>query len=229
MILTLAGSTTPKIDGAGDVCLAGAVGPAGRGVQSLSESSRARERLQRARESRGACPSICLREPENADPRGPEFRLSRARVTTWPRPSPQAGRLVDPSPCPPELMSLASVNARGKVRLTGRRAAVFWPCSVRYRRTSGPAVTGCMHTSTAARWPSDSPPGTRSSACPPPPNPGDHAAAPWARTARSPQPRQPDSAAVTVYEAHGCGAGLSRTSARPTPERRGWSARRWVA
>lgn len=53
----------------------------------------------------------------------------------------------------------------------------------RRRHTSGPAATGCTLTSTAARWPSDSPLGTRSSACPPPLDPGHHAATSWARTA----------------------------------------------
>jgi hypothetical protein len=58
-----------------------------------------------------------------------------------------------------------------------------------------PRRPGCMLTSTAARWPSDSPPGTRSSACPPPLDPGQHAATSWARTAPlAPKPRQPDSA-----------------------------------
>jgi putative transposase len=39
-------------------------------------------------------------------------------------------------------------------------------------RTSGPAATGCMLTSTAVRWPPDSPPGTRSSDWTPPPDQG---------------------------------------------------------
>ena len=60
----------------------------------------------------------------------------------------------------------------------GSRAARSGFClrSAGYRRTSGPAATGCMLTSTAARWPSDSPRGTRSLACPPPPDPSHHAA-----------------------------------------------------
>src|SRR5947209_16022072 len=60
-----------------------------------------------------------------------------------------------------------------------------------------------MLTSTAARWPSDSPPGTRSSACPPPLDPGHHAATSWARTAPlTPKPRQPDSAVDELFGTH---------------------------
>jgi hypothetical protein len=42
-----------------------------------------------------------------------------------------------------------------------------YPPSVASPRTSGPAVTGSPHRSTAAKWTPDSPPGTRSPARPP--------------------------------------------------------------
>jgi putative transposase len=80
----------------------------------------------------------------------------------------------------------ASANARYKSSPHRAVRSGFCPRSAGYRRTSGPAATGCMLTSTAARWPSDSPLGTRSSACPPPPYPGHHAATSWTEQPRSP-------------------------------------------